>query len=70
MTRDFESLPVHLPEHQRPQDDEYYRRLNEYYGHCAGSNVDKLRAFCRFVPVAEIGRFLARSRISWWSQSS
>ena len=25
----FESLPVHLPEHQRPQDDEYYRRLNE-----------------------------------------
>jgi hypothetical protein len=63
MTRDFETLPVHLPEHQRPQDDEYYRRLNEYYGHSAGSNVDKLRAFCKFAPVAEIGRFLARSRI-------
>ena len=50
MTRNFETLPVHLPEHQRPQDDEYYRRLNEYYGHSAGSNVDKLRAFCKFVP--------------------
>jgi hypothetical protein len=63
MTRDFETLPVHLPEHQRPQDEEYYRRLNEYYARSAGSNVDKLRAFCRFAPVAEIGRFLARSRI-------
>ena len=63
MTRDFESLPVHLPEHQRPQDDEYYKRLNEYYASSAGSNVDKLRAFPKFVPVAELGRFLARSRI-------
>jgi len=62
-TRDFESLPVHLPEHQRPQDDEYYRRLNDYYAASAGSNVDKLRAFPKFVPVAELGRFLARSRI-------
>ena len=63
MTRDFESLPVHLAEHQRPQDDEYYRRLNEYYARSAGSNVDKLRAFPKFVPVAELGRFLAKSRI-------
>jgi len=63
MTRDFESLPVHLAEHQRPQDDEYYRRLNEYYAGSAGTNVDKLRAFPKFVPVAELGRFLAKSRI-------
>jgi Macrocin-O-methyltransferase (TylF) len=63
MTRDFETRPVHLPEHQRREDDEYYRRLNEHYAGSAGSNVDKLRAFCRFVPVAEIGRFLARSRM-------
>jgi hypothetical protein len=63
MTGDFETLPVHLREHQRPQDDEYYRRLNEYFARSAGSNVDKLRAFCKYVPVAEIGRFLAKSRI-------
>lgn len=63
MTRDFETRQVHLPEHQRAQDDEYYRRLNEYYAQSAGSNVDKLRAFPKFVPVAELGRFLARSRI-------
>jgi hypothetical protein len=63
MTPEFESLQVHLPENQRPQDDEYYRRLNDYYARSAGSNVDKLRAFPKFVPVAELGRFLARSRI-------
>ena len=63
MSRDFETLPVHLPENQRPQDDEYYRRLNEHYTRSAGSNVDKLRAFPKFVPVAELGRFLAKSRL-------
>jgi len=61
--RDFETLPVHLPEHQRPQDDEYYRQLNDYYATSAGTHVDKLRAFPKFVPVAELGRFLAKSRI-------
>ncbi len=63
MTRDYETRQVHLPEHQRPQDDEYYRRLNDYYAASAGSHVDKLRAFPKFVPVAELGRFLAKSRI-------
>jgi hypothetical protein len=63
MPRDYETLQVHLPEHQRPQDDEYYRRLNEYYAASPGSHVDKLRAFPKFVPVAELGRFLAKSRI-------
>ena len=63
MARDFETRPVHLADHQRPQDDEYYRRLNEYFARCAGSDLDKLRAFPRFVPVAELGRFLAKSKI-------
>jgi hypothetical protein len=63
MPRDFETVQVHLPEHQRPADDEYYRRLNEYFAQSGGSNVDKLRAFPKFVPVAELGRFLAKGRI-------
>ena len=63
MKRDFESRPVHLAENQRPQDDDYYRRLNEYYASSPGTHVDKLRAFPKFVPVAELGRFLAKSRI-------
>ncbi len=63
MAREHETLPVHLPEHQRPQDDEYYRRLNDYYARSAGTHVDKMRAFPKFVPVAELNRFLAKSRI-------
>jgi hypothetical protein len=63
MKRDSETVPVHLPEHQRPQDHQYYERLNNYYTRSQGSNVDKLRAFTKYVPVAEIGRFLAKSRI-------
>jgi hypothetical protein len=63
VSRDYETRQVHLPEHQRPQDDEYYRLLNDYYAASAGSHVDKLRAFPKFVPVAELGRFLAKSRI-------
>jgi hypothetical protein len=63
VNRDFETLRVHLSENQRPQDSEYYRQLNEYYAASPGTNVDKLRAFPKFVPVAELGRFLAKSRI-------
>jgi len=63
MTKPFETAPVHFPEHQTSNDDEYYRRLNEYYDRSAGTNVDKLRAFTKYVPVAEIGRFLAKNAI-------
>ncbi len=63
MPRDWETLPVHLTEHQRPVDDEYYRQLNDYYASSPGTNVDKLRAFPKYVPIAELGRFLAKSRI-------
>jgi len=63
MTRDYETRQVHVPEHQRPQDDEYYRRLNDCYAASAGSHVNKLRAFPKFVPVAELGHFLAKNRI-------
>jgi macrocin-O-methyltransferase TylF-like protien len=63
MSQPFETAPVHLAEHQTAKDHEYYRRLNEYYAHSPGTNVDKLRAFTKFTPVAELGRFLAKSEI-------
>ena len=63
MSQPFESVPVHIAEHQTAKDHEYYRRLNDYYERSAGTHVDKLRAFTKFVPVAEIGRFLARHEI-------
>lgn len=63
MSSDHETRPVHLAENQRPQDHDYYRRLDEYYASSPGSHVDKLRAFTKYVPVAELNRFLAKSRI-------
>jgi hypothetical protein len=63
MSKPFETAPVHLAEHQRPADDQYYRELNDYYDRTAGTNIDKLRAFTKHVPVAEIGRFLAKYEI-------
>lgn len=63
MTKPIETSPVHFPEHQTAKDDEYYRRLNEYYDLSPGTNLDKLRAFTKYVPVAELGRFLAKNAI-------
>jgi hypothetical protein len=63
MTEPFETAPVHLAEHQTAKDGEYYRRLNEYYANSPGTNVDKLRAFAKYTPVAELGRFLAKNEI-------
>jgi hypothetical protein len=63
MNDSFETAPVHLSENQRSVDYEYYRRLNEYYGDSRGTHLDKLRAFPKYVPIAEMGRFLAKSVI-------
>jgi hypothetical protein len=59
----FETRAVHLPEHQRRVDIEYYQRLNQFFAESEGTNVDKLRAFTKFVPVAELGRFIAKYEI-------
>ncbi len=63
MTQPFETAPVHLAEHQTAKDAEYYRRLNDYYAQSPGTHVDKLRAFTKYTPVAELGRFLAKNEI-------
>lgn len=48
---------------QRPQDAEYLSRLDQFFADASGSNVDKLRSFPKFVPVPDLGRFLARAHI-------
>ena len=60
---DYERYPVHIPENQLPKDREYYEKLNQYFDKSLGSCVDKLRAFTKYVPVAELGRFLAKEKI-------
>lgn len=58
-----EKFKVHLPENQTRKDDEYYSRLASYFDTAAGGDLDKLRAFTKHVPVAEINRFLAKSKL-------
>jgi hypothetical protein len=58
-----EKFKVHLAENQTPKDSEYYERLGKYFDDSLGTNLDKLRAFPKYAPVAEIGRFLAKSKL-------
>jgi hypothetical protein len=58
-----ELFRVHLPENQTKKDDTYHANLADYFDNAAGGNLDKLRAFTKHVPVAEIGRFLAKSKL-------
>ncbi len=59
----YESFPWLLPENQREADRLYLEGLNKLFASSTGTNLDKLRAFPKFVPVSELGRFLAKSEI-------
>ncbi|MBS0381951.1 MAG: class I SAM-dependent methyltransferase [Proteobacteria bacterium] len=58
-----EQFKVHLPENQTAKDGEYHIRLADYFDAAPGGTLDKLRAFTKHAPVAEIGRFLAKSKL-------
>jgi hypothetical protein len=58
-----EKFKVHVPENQTKKDGEYYEELARYFESGVGGNLDKLRAFPKYVPVAEMGRFLAKSKL-------
>jgi hypothetical protein len=53
----------HLPEHQRDADRRFFAELEVYYRGSLGGDVDKLRNFAKYVPFAEMGKFLARYEI-------
>jgi Macrocin-O-methyltransferase (TylF) len=59
----IEQFPVHIPQNQTPKDHSYYEQLSEYFKEGIGTNLDKLRAFTKYTPVAEINRFLAKSKL-------
>jgi hypothetical protein len=61
--RDFEQFPTHMPTHQTEKDHQYYHDLSQYFGTSIGAPIDKLRNFAKFVPRAEISRFLAKNAI-------
>lgn len=59
----IEQFPVHIPQNQTPKDNSYYEQLSNYFDTGIGENLDKLRAFTKYAPVAEINRFLAKSKL-------
>jgi hypothetical protein len=59
----IEQYPVHIPENQREADDNYYNQLARYHENSIGMPLDKLRAFTKYTPVAEINRFLAKNEL-------
>lgn len=61
--KNFENHKVHLDENQRATDYDYYSQLNDYYSSSPGTNIDKLRNFPKYVPIAEMNRFLAKEKL-------
>ena len=59
----YEKFESYIPENQREKDIEYYSELNSYFSKSLGTNFDKLKAFTKFAPIPELGRFLARDKI-------
>jgi hypothetical protein len=59
----LENFPVHIPENQTPKDHSYYEQLSTYFQSGIGTDLDKLRSFPKYVPVAEINRFLAKNKL-------
>jgi len=51
------------PHTQTDRDLEYARRIESYYNHSLGTNMDKLRHFAKFVPRQVLGKFLAKCEI-------
>src|ERR1700676_2236565 len=59
----MEQFPVHLQENQTSNDNKYYEQLNGYFDKSLGTNLDRLRSFTKYTPVAEINRFIAKSKL-------
>jgi len=63
MKTTFEEFNTYNKKNQRNSDLDYFENLNTYFDNSIGTNLDKLRSFPKYVPLPEIGRFLAREKI-------
>lgn len=63
MNSETEGFSPHIKEHQRNADFEYYKKLDKYFTTSPGTNLEKLRAFPKYVPVGEINKFLVKNEI-------
>lgn len=63
MNKTTENFSMQNSVNQRPGDLNYYQSLDNYWDQSIGSNVDKLRAFTKYVPFGEFPKFLAKYEI-------
>src|SRR5579875_1958829 len=59
----MKSYNPHFKDNQRTQDLNYLDQLNQYFEDSAGTNLDKLRNFTKYVPLGEINKFLAKEKL-------
>ncbi len=52
-----------IPSHQTRQDSRYLEEMQSFYQRCVGTDAEKTKAFPKFVAPADIGRFLAKSKL-------
>lgn len=58
-----EFFPMISEANQRPNDIKYFQELDKYWDKSIGTNLDKLRAFTKYVPFTEFPKFLAKYEI-------
>ena len=55
-----EQFSMQNTSNQRPVDLDYYAGLNQYFDTSIGSNLDKLRAFTKYVPIGEMVKLFVK----------
>ncbi len=55
-----EQFSMQSTSNQRKSDMDYYKNLNDYWDTSIGSNLDKLRAFTKYVPVGELAKLFVK----------
>jgi hypothetical protein len=59
----IEKYAMTVENNQRPEDRLYYSELSEFWDSSIGTNLDKLRAFTKYVPFAEFPKLFAKYEI-------
>jgi hypothetical protein len=59
----YEFYSMLSKENQRPSDLKYFQEISNYWDNSIGTNLDKLRAFTKYVPFTEFPKFLAKYEI-------
>lgn len=61
--KDFGQFPMFMAGHQTDRDRQYYRDLESHFATSLGNHVDRLHTFTKFVPRADLSRFLVKDRL-------